>query len=597
MKHSASLLFALLALPLAAQRPDPGEYSAAQHEVASSRGTRVAMRDNVRLSVDIYQPDAAGQRFPAILTMTPYSNLNPGVVARAKWFARRGYVSVLADVRGRFDSEGTWDPFTNLHKTDGYDLVEWIAAQPWCDGNVGMMGGSYLGWTQWWTATQAPPHLKAIAPQVAPPSSAMWNAPYQHGILAAWMIDWGARMAGRVEQVIEPGPYGGFSNYRAKNMAHVPQADLYRMMGVRDADWFPSWIANNVHNDYWDRNAYDQYSRIPVPSFQMTGWFDANFPGSPQNYIGMRESGPTPESRRPHLLIGPWVHSINTDRRLLGFDYGADSLVDLDGLICRWFDYWLKGVPNGVMDDSPVSVFVMGVNRWYRERNWPLPQTRWTKYYLDSGGKANSLKGDGTLSTEPPRGAPFDAYLYDPASPTRDPFTGGHIDGAVDARLPAIGDEVVVYDTPVLTGPVEVTGPVVAKLYASTSARDTDWMVRLIDVHPDGYASLLCDGVMRARYRDPGRNGAFNAKQLSVIEPEQVYEYTIEFWRATGNVFLPGHRIRVEISSSYFPYYLPNLNTGADNNAHATKPVVASQRIHHTAEYPSHVVLPVIPAR
>ena len=600
LSHKAFRIVAVLfsLSSLSAQRPNPGEYSPARYEVQSTRGNRVVMRDGVRLSVDIYQPIVAGRaRLPAILSMTPYDNLSPSLVTRSKWFAQRGYVLVLADVRGRYDSEGLWDPFTDKHKSDGYDLVEWIAAQPWCDGKVGMMGGSYLGWTQWWTASQAPPHLKAIAPQVAPPSSAMWNAPYQNGVLASWSLDWGARMAGRVEQVIEPGPYGGFTNYRAKNMAHVPQSDIFNFMGVRDADWFEAWIKNNVQNDYWARNSYDMYERVSVPSFHMTGWFDANFPGSPQNYLGMKKSGPTPGTRRPHLLIGPWMHSINVSQGLAGIDYGAASVVDLDGLICRWFDYWLKGVQNGVMDAKPVSVFVMGVNRWYQEQDWPLPQTQWTRYYLDSGGKANSLKGDGRISTERPSGAASDSYVYDPAKPTLSPYTGGHVDGAVDARLPSIGDDVLVYDTPVLKDRVEVTGPISAKLYAATSARDTDWMVRLVDVYPDGYAALLCDGVLRARYRDPENNGSFNAQKLSTIEPDKVYEYTIDFWRATGNVFLPGHKIRIEVSSSYFPYYLPNLNTGADNNAYATNRVVARQRVYHTAEHPSHVILPIIVRR
>ncbi|MCC6590901.1 MAG: CocE/NonD family hydrolase [Bryobacterales bacterium] len=594
----------LLAICLAgvagwAQRPEPGTYSQAQYEVRSTRGNRVPMRDGVRLSVDIYQPVvSSGTKLPAILTMTPYDNIQAGLVARSKWYAQRGYVQVLADVRGRYDSEGTWDPFTDKHKTDGYDLVEWIAQQPWCDGNVGMMGGSYLGWTQWWTASQAPPHLKAMAPQVAPPSSGLQNAPYQNGILVGWAMDWGARMAGRVEQVIEPGAYGGFTNHRVKNMAHLPQADIYNHMGVRDADWFDGWIKNNLDNEYWKRNSYDEYERVRVPTFQMTGWFDANFPGSPQNYMGMKKSGPTPESRRPQMLIGPWMHAINVSEKLAGIDYGRQSVVDLDGLICRWFDYWLKGVKNGVDKAKPVSVFVMGVNKWYQEDDWPLPQTQWTKYYLDSGGKANTLKGDGRLSRQPGgSNAAFDSYVYDPSKPTRSPYTGGHIDGAVDARLPAIGDEVLVYDTPALAEPVEVTGPISAKLYAATSARDTDWMVRLVDVGPDGYAALLCDGVMRARYRDPEKSGGFNGRRLSTIEPDRVYEYTIEFWRATGNVFLPGHKIRIEVSSSYFPYYLPNLNTGEDNNAYATKPVVARQKVYHSTEYPSHVVLPVIPRR
>lgn len=597
---SMRLLFVICLSSLTgwSQRPEPGTYSQAQYQVTSTRGNRVPMRDGVRLSVDIYQPVvASGTKLPAILTMTPYDNIQAGLVARSKWYAQRGYVLILADVRGRYDSEGTWDPFTDKHKSDGYDLVEWIAKQPWCNGNVGMMGGSYLGWTQWWTASQAPPHLKAMAPQVAPPSSGLQNAPYQNGILAGWAMDWGARMAGRVEQVIEPGAYGGFTNHRAKNMAHLPQADIYNHMGVRDADWFDDWIKNNLDNEYWKRNSYDEYERVRVPTFQMTGWFDANFPGSPQNYMGMKKSGPTPESRRPQMLIGPWMHAINVSQKLAGVDYGPQSLVDLDGLICRWFDYWLKGVQNGVDKAKPVSVFVMGVNKWYQEDDWPLPQTKWTKYYLGSGGKANSLKGNGRLATQAEGSAAFDTYVYDPARPTLSPYTGGHIDGAVDARVPAIGDEVLVYDTPVLTEPVEVTGPISAKLYAATSARDTDWMVRLLDVAPDGYAALLCDGVIRARYRDPRKAGAFNGRLLSTIEPDRVYEYTIDFWRATGNVFLPGHKMRIEVSSSYFPYYLPNLNTGADNNALATKPVVARQKVYHSAEYPSHVVLPVIPRR
>lgn len=592
-----SLSLAAVTPSVLAARPDPGKYSAESYEVRSSRGNMIPMRDGVRISADIYLPDHAG-RFPAILSHTPYNNLTAATADRARWFARRGYAVVLTDVRGRYDSEGAWDPFTDHHKRDGYDLVEWIAAQPWSTGKVGMMGGSYLGWTQWWTASQAPPHLTTIAPFVSPPSGAFANAPYQQGVLASWTLDWGARMAGRTEQVIGPGAYGGFTPSRAANMAHLPQSEIFDRMGVRDAPWFSEWIRNNTANDYWERNRYDRYGRIATPSFQVTGWFDANFPGSTQNYIGMRSKAPSVMARRPHLIIGPWPHSVNSSRELAGIDYGADSLLDLDGLLCRWFDHWLKGEANGVMNEAPVWVFVMGENRWHAEKDWPLPQTRWTPYYLSSGGKANSLAGNGRLSTQPPASGPaFDAYDYDPAKPTRCPFTGGHIDGAVDTRGPAAGEEVLVYDTPPLEEAVEVTGPVEARIFASTSARDTDWMIRLIDVRPDGYAALLTDGVIRARYRDPQRNGAFNAQRLSTIEPGKVYEYTIEFWRATGNLFQKGHRIRIEISSSYFPYYLPNLNTGADNNAFATKPVVARQRIFHSAEYPSRVVLPVIPAR
>jgi putative CocE/NonD family hydrolase len=238
----------------------------------------------------------------------------------------------------------------------------------------------------------------------------------------------------------------------------------------------------------------------------------------------------------------------------------------------------------------------MGRNEWRAEQDWPLPQTRWTKYYLHSGGHANSISGDGVLSTSPPTGSDHDSYVYDPAKPTRSPFTGGHLeDGAADTRKSSGGPDVLVYTTPPLDEEVEVTGPITAKLYAATSARDTDWMVRLIDVQPDGFSAMLCEGIMRARHRDPDHAGTFNPSKLSLVEPNQVYEYTIDFWRATSNAFLKGHRIRVEISSSYFPYYLRNLNTGADNIGLETTSVIAMQKVIHHAGQASHIVLPVIP--
>jgi len=591
-----------LAAPVGAA-PDPGEYSSAQHEVKATRGHKAVMRDGVRLSVDVAQPQAEG-RFPAILIITPYSN-NPGFQKRAAWFASRGYVVAVADSRGRFDSEGIWDPFDPKHKTDGHDLVEWLAAQPWCDGRVGMMGLSYMGWAQWWTATQAPPSLKAIVPEVAPPD-AMFNAPYQNGVLVSWMVDWGGANAGRVGQVMGPGPYGGFASEerRLVDYTQLPYLKLNERRGALDAPWFEKWIRGNTSSDpYWRAIAYqnpESYAKITVPSLAATGWFDADFPGAPMNYLAMKEHGTTDAARRPRLVIGPWQHIINTSRKLGAFDYGEEAIIDWDGYVCRWFDHWLKGIVNGVMEDPPVHVFVMGRNRWHAEQDWPLPQTQWTKFYLRSKGRANSIDGDGLLSADPPAGgeAPFDTYVYDPAKPTRSPFTGGHLeDGAADTRKSSGGPDVLVYTTPPLEEEIEVTGPITAKLYASTSARDTDWMVRLVDVQPDGFSAMLCEGVMRARHRDPERGGSFNPAELSLIEPGQVYEYTIEFWRATANAFAKGHRIRVEISSSYFPYYLRNLNTGADNIGLETASVVATQRIMHTAGQTSHLVLPVIPRR
>jgi putative CocE/NonD family hydrolase len=603
VRPCVAIVLALLASPLgelAHAQPEPGDYSAPTHQVKESRGHKVAMRDGVKLSVDLYQPAGEG-RFPAILIHTPYGNNPTGGLARARWFAQRGYVVAASDCRGRFDSDGQFDPFDARHKTDGYDLVEWLVAQPWCDGAVGMIGGSYLGWTQWWTATQAPPHLRAIVPEVAPPDQ-FRNGPYQEGVLVCWAIDWAAMMSGRVMQSAAEGPYGGFGNHRDADYRQLPYLGINTRRGAIDNPWYETWIRENLSTaSYWQDIAYqrpEDYARVTVPTLGITGWFDANFPGTPANYLGMKQHGGTPEARRPHMVIGPWQHGFNRGTQLGRFDYGPSSVIDWDGYACRWLDHWLKGVDNGVTEDAPVQVFVMGRNRWHAERDWPLPQTQWTKYYLHSGGQANSAEGDGTLDTQPPAAEPADSYVYNPDDPTPSPFTGGHLeDGPADTRAAAARPDVLVYTTPPLDEAVEVTGPIEARLFAATSAQDTDWMVRLIDVHPDGYAALLCDGVIRARCRDPENGGAFTSQRLSAIEPGQAYEYTIRFWRGTANEFAAGHRIRVEISSSYFPYYLRNLNTGADNVGLETTSVTATQTIYHDAQHPSHIVLPIIPRR
>ena len=587
------------ALAASAQAPSAGDYSPATFAVKETRGRRVPLRDGVRLSVDVYEPDTPGPH-AGILSITPYDN--NGMRERARWFAKRGYVVVAADARGRYDSEGDWDPFTAQHKTDGYDLVEWMAKQPWSNGRVGMIGASYGGWTQWWTASQVPAALKAIAPAVTP-ADGFRNFPYQEGVLVAVTLDWAAMMSGRVQQTVADGPYGGWANRRYGDFLQTPYVDVNRRRGLVDAPWFEKWIRQNHSTDpYWSAIAYqnaESWSKISVPSLNFTGWFDAAFSGTAANYVGMKQFGATPEARQPLLIIGPWPHGIN--QRVVGrFDYGPQAVIDLDGYTTRWFDHWLKGIDNGVERDPPVRVFVMGENAWHAEQAWPLPATRFTKYYLQSAGHANSLKGDGVLVTTPPPRDGTDTYVYDPAHPTASPFTGGHTEqGAVDSRLEAMGNDVLLYDTPPLDADVEITGPIEAKLYAATSAEDTDWMVRLVDVYPDGYAALLAEGLMRARNRDPAREGRYNAAVLTKLQPNSVLEYTLEFWRPTANLFRKGHRIRVEISSSYYPYYLRNLNTGADNLGlvSESEAKVATQIVHHGPKYPSYILLPVIPPR
>ncbi|REK20997.1 MAG: CocE/NonD family hydrolase [Planctomycetota bacterium] len=595
----SSIAFAALCLTAAllpAQPPAAGDISPAEHEVRAELDQQAPMRDGVELMVDIYRPDADG-KFPAIVYLTPYNK--SGNRPRAELFASRGYVVVNADTRGRFESGGEWDPFSPLHKSDGYDLVEWAAQQPWCTGRVGMFGLSYMGWTQWWTATQAPPSLKAIVPEVAPPDHFL-NCPYQNGIFVCWMMDWAGTMSGRTPHSAGPGPYGGFAVDREAAYRNLPYIEFDKSRNYLPTEWWSKWILQNTaEGEYWKSIAYqtpEHFARVEVPSLAATGWFDANFPGTPANYLGVQKYAATPEARRPRMVIGPWEHIINRHREAAGVDFGEQALIDWDGYVCRWFDHHLKQIDNGIESDPPVHLFVMGCNEWRTAPDWPLPETEWTTYYLHSGGHANSSAGDGTLDNQPPGEEPADRYTYDPDDPTPSAdFQNGHIDGPRDIQESAKRDDVLVYTTPVLESDVEIIGPITAEIYAATSARDTDWMVRLSDVHPDGRALFLAEGVMRARHRDPEQDGAFNARRLSTIEPDQVYRYAIDFWRPTGNRFLAGHRIRIEISSSYYPYYLRNLNTGEDNLGLATNPVVAKQTIRHDRDHPSCIVLPVIP--
>lgn len=565
------------------------------HEVVERRGALVPMRDGTRLSLDVFLPRGV-ERAPTILTITPYDNNTERAVAT--WWATRGYAFVAVDLRGRYDSEGEFDMFDARHKTDGYDLVEWSAAQPWSTGRVGMVGASYGAWTQWWTASLAPPHLVAIAPMVGQPDQ-FENIPYQHGVIASWLADWSAGMSGRTFQVT-PG------SWWSPDADEVPSPfrDVNRRRGFESAPRVEGLYDRPLSTDpYWRAIAYqgdEGYARIRVPALCGTGWFDCAHAGTPLNYVGMRDHGATDAARRPRLVIGAWNHLYN--KPIPGEHYGPDAVVDLDGLVLRWYDHHLKGVDTGLLDDDPVRVFVMGANTWRSAADWPLPDTEFSKLYLRSDAGANSSRGDGGLIGSPGADG-SDTYVYDPRTPTVDGYDEkreriGQMAGAVDTRPAALGEEVLVYRTEPLTEPVDVIGPLEAVLYASTSARDTDWYVRLVDIHPDGRSALLADGSLRARSADPDAEGRYDSSRLFDVEPDAVRKYTVRFWRGTANRFEVGHRIGVEISSSWYPYYYPNFNTGADNLAtvELRDAVVARQTIHHGGAYPSHVVLPVVPA-
>jgi putative CocE/NonD family hydrolase len=510
-----------------------------------------------------------------VLVRTPYGK--NGHSSEGRWFAERGYVYIAQDCRGRHDSDGVFRPLRD-EACDGFDTIEWAAAQPWCDGSVGMLGGSYLGWDQWLAATQRPPHLKALIPLVSPPDP-FYNMPYQYGAFSPMMFDWVNLTSDHDNQ--DAGQMDLHSVYR-----HLPLLTLDRAAGRQSRTW-REWVEHSTFDDYWKATSYEShYDKIDLPVLGISGWYDDDQAGTTRNFIAMRRL----RRKNQKLLMGPWPHAVNSRTRLGILDFGADSRIDLRELERRWFDRWLKGQANGIDQEPPVRLFVMGANRWRDEDDWPIPRTRWTKYYFQSQGNANSLAGEGVLQTGPPDKTKPDHYSYSPADPT--PFvtepSSAQIGGPDDYRAVEKRKDVLVYTSPPLTEDLEITGPLVVKLYAASSAPDTDFSAMLLDVHPDGYALRLNDGVIRARFRD-------SLEKPALIEPGKIYEYTIDCW-STSMFFKKGHRLRVQIASAAFPKFDRNPNTGHKLGVDADIRV-ADQTIYHDAEHPSHIVLPVIPAK
>jgi putative CocE/NonD family hydrolase len=591
-----SLLF------LAVQSPTPQQVrhyddnllSKPAYRVKTEIDVKVAMRDGVSLSTDIYRPDAEG-KFPAILIRTPYNNNTEAAIVQSRFFAERGYVMLQQDVRGKFDSDGQFYPQRN-EANDGYDMDEWIGKQPWFNGKLGTMGGSYVGYTQWAQAVRGSKYLVAMAPQVTTPDLYN-NWYYTDGALSyAFALSWGAvSIDGHVAQTT--GLYDWPKVYGHLPIVTSPDAAGHRSTHYRD------WVAHPTRDSYWEGLNHDkEYDKVSVPMLNVEGWYDIFLRGALQDDAAMRKQAKTDTARTgKRMMIGPWVHGTgrrnNTPAGVAAdpnaTDFGPDAEVDIQRVTLRWFDYWLKGMKNGVADEPPIKIFVMGENKWRYEREWPLARTQYTKYYISSKGKANSMLGDGVLSmSAPARGSDSDTFNYDPENPV--PTLGGNTccaqqvpSGPWDQRAAERRDDVLVFTSDELRDSVEVTGPITMKLFAASSARDTDWTAKLVDVAPNGFVRNVQDGILRARYRDA------IGKQGTLIEPGKVYEYTIDMW-ATSNTFLSGHRIRLEISSSNFPRFDRNLNTGEDA-ATGTRMVTAKQTIYHSAQYPSHVVLPVIP--
>ncbi len=541
-------------------------------------GLLTPMRDGLHLSMDLIRPDLE-EAFPVILIRTPYNK----VLVRNPFYeslARRGYIVAIQDTRGRFNSDGEFFPYIN-EAEDGYDTVEWIAEQSWCDGNIGMAGGSYVAQTQWFAASQSPPHLKAIVPICSPPD-AFSNEPILNGVFLLPMGEWMLKMGRRSFQD------QAFMELFTESQEYfdaLPISELPDLAGTSSA-WWDEMMRHPNWDDLWKKCSYQKsWSEMDVAALNITGWYDMNFPGAPTNFSGMSEYGATEYARsNQHLIIGPWPHWVNRGTTLNGVDFGKQAVINLNDYIVKFYDRWLKGVDNGIEDDKPVHVFLMGANEWRTFDDWPVIDAEATALYLHSSGHANSLKGDGSLSFQPPGDEAADTFLYDPADPNG--MLWNLHDGPVDDRIPSIRDDMLCYTSAPLTESFDIIGPISIVLYAASSALDTDWHARLVDVYPDGSARYLCHGALRARFR----NG-FETPEMLV--PDHTYEFKFGM-DATGNRFLAGHRIRLEITSSWFPKYDRNTNSGAPNNFQDNEMVIASQRVLHDAEHPSHILIPVV---
>jgi putative CocE/NonD family hydrolase len=562
-------------------------------DVIVEHNVAMKTRDGVTLYADLYRP-FGDQAVPVLLTRTPYDKSGGSEVGRLG--ALRGFMMVIQDVRGRYTSEGEWYPFKHEIE-DGYDTVEWAAALPHSSGKVGMFSGSYVGATQMLAAIGHPPHLAGICPVVTA-SNYHENWTYQGGAFEQWFNEsWTSALAQDTANRTIRNATNAMVGSSVLPLNQYPVFNLKQAAGAeitgKLAPYFLDWLAHPEYDSYWKQWSIEEnYANIQVPALVIAAWYDIFQGGSIRNYEGIRAHGGSEDARtKTQLVVAIGGHSGWT-RKVGAVDFGADAPFDEVTIMLDWYDYLFKGKQNKFANGKTVKIFVMGENKWRDEAMWPLERAQETRYFLQSDGKANSAAGDGLLSTAEAGKAVADSYVYDPANPV--PTTGGplccdvpHLSpGPQDQKAVESRQDVLVYSTPPLDADTEVTGEVTLDLFAKSSAVDTDFTGKLVDVAPDGTAINLTEGILRGKYRESRVQG-------TPIEPGKVYEYKIDLW-STSNVFLKGHRIRVEVSSSNFPRFDRNLNTGK-NDAESAEFVKATNTVLHDSAHPSALILPVVP--
>lgn len=573
------------------------------NSIRIDRNVPMKMRDGIILRADIFRPDD-NERHPAIVSRTPYNKLmsygsefmSPVSAAFA------GYVFVMQDIRGRFASEGSWLPGT-AEGPDSYDTIENVAAEKWCDGNVGMYGGSYLGQIQWLTAVESPPHLKAITPDIVGSGPVMdfrLAGPIDFEMGISWFVLQAINVLDRMKQA-------GKDVSKAQEMldrARFNPAEVYNYLPVNDLPYFKYEGLEGAFRRLTDvlppeiktdNDMFWPYQKVKVPCFYATGWYDIATGGIFHNFSNMREKGGSKIAREgQYVICGPWVHGARLPWSIGALHFGpvaSGAAAFIAERRIAFYDKYLRGIESKT-PNPPVHYLVMGLNQWHDAETWPLPQTEWQRFFLHSRGQANTAAGNGMLTRETPSSEPADMFIYDPMFPTptvggRLLDTGSMVPGPQEQGIVEKRNDVLCYTTPELKQDTEITGPLKLHIFAATTVKDTDFVAKLIDVYPDGSAYNIAEGVIRARYRKGLLHPQF-------ITPGQINEYTIDMAH-TSILFKQGHRIRIDIASANFPRFDRNMNTG---NAFGVdkEGIPALQTIFHDANYASYIDLPVIPS-
>jgi putative CocE/NonD family hydrolase len=588
--------------------------------VRLEKSVQIPMRDGVRLSTDIYFPEGGDAHRPVILIRTPYGKQgwrqgNPRA-ALTTMFATHGYIVAIQDKRGRFESQGRYTLAID-EDVDGYDTIQWLSKQAWSNGKIGTYGCSDSGDAQVWLAQSRPPALAAMIPQAS--GSAIGPAGERYRYFGAfnggalqlaaaeeWMISSGSKVFWGPPSWLPPDKFREIADQfttRPKAVIEpdalepllwtLPTIDMMKRVGMTFTDW-EDILRHDLADPWWAQFPYYKGAeKVDVPALFINSWGDFGVNETLFEFKFFQDHSQSEKSRRNQfVIISPTTHCVSelaSSPTVVGARDLGDARKDFWNLYLKWYAYWLKGESNAITDMPHVQYYLMGRNEWRSADAWPVPGTEFRRYYLHSGGAANSRYGDGTLMTSAPeREEPVDTFVYDPASPVPTGTGPGLPEGFFDQSTVEMRHDVLVYTTDPLKEPIEVTGPIMARIFAASSATDTDFTAKLVDVYPDGRAFNLQDGILRARYRE-----GFNKKVW--MKAGQVYAIDVSM-DATSNYFAAGHRIRLEISSSNFPRFDRNLNTGG-SNFDETAWQVAHNSVHHSNGASSYVLLPIVPGK